>query len=475
MSDPRPFWLEVEKIFDHLSPVTDPALFAEREARYNPVAELQKWLRRPTERHKYLVTGTIGNGKTSELFHACHQLTAHRMVVFVDLWSHFRHQVGDESALERLEPWELVGLLGLAVIRAGEERFGHQWKDQPKRLETAIKALRTADANDGGAEIDVVKLTQGLAVAAGGVTGAVFGGPLTGAIGAGAAKMAMDTGLAVLGSVADAASWTWRIGLPGSRRRADQDTEVRVLLDAVNALIMDLQKDYGRRLLLVVDGLDRVEDEERLGALFVESALLGDLVCDEVFTVQPLNEVTQRAKSFRCYDLCNVPVLDRQDPKLPGPGIAFFRTLVEKRLAAVRHGLAERGGDVPSEAPIPIEIVDRLAYFSGGVVREFVRMVAFAAGEAWDAQAVALTEDIANEVLRDARRAKEMRINSEEIELLERVMEDPDHALPPGPVAQKLLGDHRLLPYPNETPWYFPNPVLTLALLKPWRSRPSAQ
>ncbi len=473
MSDPRAFWLEVESLFDHLKPVTDPALFAERDPRYNAISDIESRLELPTKHHKYLVSGTIGNGKTSELFHACDRLADKRVVVFLDLGAHFQKQVKDPRALDRLEPWELIGLLGLAIIRASEDRFGHKWTmGQPKRLEAALKALRKAD-DPSGAEIDVVKLTKGLAVAAGGVGGALLGGPLAAALGAGAAQTAAEVGLKVLEAAADATSWSWRVGPLDNRRRGDQDSEVRQLIDAVNALILDLQSNLASRIVLVVDGLDRIESVERLGILFVESELLGELVCDQVFTVQPLNDVTQRTKVFRAYEYANVPVLLRDDPTKPGPGIAFFRSLVDKRLAAAKRALANRRIEALAGAPIPGDVIDRLAYYSGGVVREFVRMVGYAAGEAWRVEAPQIGSDIVEKVLLDARRAKEMRINSEEIALLERVMEDPNHALPPGAVAQKLLADHRLLLYPNDTPWYFPNPVLTLKLLASGRSRPS--
>lgn len=471
MSDPRPFWQEVERIFDPKRPVQDPALFARREPRYDPVAGLEKLLRRPFDDQKYLVTGSVGNGKTSALFHLADNLAAARMVVFVDLWAHFQSRVRDPSALDRLDPWELIGLLGLAIVRAGEERFGHRWEGEPKALEKAMKALRQAEDDGAAAEIDVAKLARGLAIAAGGVVGAVTGGPVTAALGAGVAEAAVGTGLQVLDAGSEATSWTWRVGLPKSRQRSDQDAEVRALLYAVNGLIMALQKAYGRRLLLVMDGIDRVREPERLDVLFVHSSLLGELECDEVFTAPTdlLDGAAQRAVAFRSYDLCNVPVMSRDDPSSPGPGIGFFHEMVAKRLAVVSAKLHQRGLAMPSVAPIPPPVVDALAYYSGGLVREFVRMVAFAAGEAWEARSSEVTDAIVQEVLRDARGLKELRITRDEIELLTEVMQDPQHRLPDGEIARQLLREQRLLPYPNDTPWYYPHPLLTLVLLKPGR------
>lgn len=462
MSDPRPFWEKVERIFDYQSPVHDLALFAERDAKYDPIAKLDRKLRRPSDHQKYLVTGTIGNGKTSALFHLSASLAGERMVVFFDVYEHFVSRVGDRSALDRLEPWELLGLLGLVIVRAGEDRFGHRWGKEPKALESALQKLRVADGGKAS-EIDVTKLARGLVIAASGVMGGV-------------AKLVTDTGLKLLDAGTEATDWSWRIGVGEGRGRKDQDAEVRDLLHAVDGLVMRLNQEYGHRLLLVVDGLDRVQKPERLDVMFVDSSLLGELACDEVFTApQDLlsGGAARRAVAFRTYDLCNVPVLLREDPTKPGPGIPFFRALVDKRMAAVKAGLAERGLSAPCEVPIPIPCVDRLAYYSGGLVRDFVRMVAFAASEAWEARAQTITEAIVEETLRDARALQELRITSDEIDLLERVMLDPEHELPTGPLAYELQRQQRLLPFPNDTPWYYPNPLLTLAVLKPGRPRGS--
>jgi hypothetical protein len=119
MSEPesnwRPYWEQIEQLFDAAVPVKDPALFAARPDKYNAMIRLQQKLRRPRragpdgQYARYLVAGTIGNGKTSELFHLGWQLTDTRMVVFIDLWQHFEQTVREPDAMERLEPWESMG------------------------------------------------------------------------------------------------------------------------------------------------------------------------------------------------------------------------------------------------------------------------------------------------------------------------------------------------------------------------------
>lgn len=464
MSSNRAFWDEIEEIFDPEQPA-GAELFAEREAGYNPLAELVELLEvesRTMQRH--LVVGSVGNGKTSELYHFGARLAGKRMIILVDLWRHFASTIGDPKALERLQTWELLGLVGLAIYRAGVERFGHKWKHEPKLLQKALEQLREAEG-ESDTEIDVAKLSSAMVVAASAVVGALVAGP----VGAAAGAATSDTGLKVIDAASDGVKWSWNPG-KASREPVD-DHRVRPVLDAVNAMIMTLQGAYHRRLLLLVDGLDRAGDE-RVRGLFAESALLGSLTCDAIWIAPDgVRRLDASIRGLTIQELCNVPVLLREDPSKPREaGLSFYRALVDKRLAQARAKLLQGSG--PPD-PFPREHIDRLAYYSGGVTRDFVKMVRLATSKALRANAEAIDADMVDHALRESRRAKERAMNAGEIELLERLMLDPDRKLPAEPMASQLVAEQRLLAYPNDTTWYYPHPLLTLALLQPKPSSPS--
>jgi len=84
-----------------------------------------------------------------------------------------------------------------------------------------------------------------------------------------------------------------------------------------------------------------------------------------------------------------------------------------------------------------------------------------------------ISNAIVDRVLREARADKEYFMSDREISLLEAVINDPAYRLPGDPIALELLAQRRLLAYPNETTWYFPHPLLTLALLEPGRGSTS--
>ncbi len=213
MRDPRQLWQAVYEAFDPEVPVHDTTLRAERDPRYNAVAAIADKLGRPYGERKYLLTGTVGTGKTTELLFLVERLAPHRVVVFVDLWRHFERTVGEPAALDRVQSWELMGLLGLALYRVGNERFSHQWGEAPERLARALEVLRS-EADDSAGEIDLAKLTANLAVVVGGAGAAALAGPGAGLAGGLATKTTLDT----LKAIGSSSAWKWPIGLRAEPR-----------------------------------------------------------------------------------------------------------------------------------------------------------------------------------------------------------------------------------------------------------------
>jgi hypothetical protein len=260
----RAFWEAVYERFDPEQPVRDPALRAERP--YSPRNAIAAGLRRPFRDHKqYAVLGTVGTGKTTELLAVAEEQTRDRMVVFLDVWRHFQERVGDPAAMEHVQPWEILFLIGLAVYRSAQEILGHEWaKEHLSAFDDAVQGfVRTGETGAGrssskdAGRVDLTKLMGNIAALAG---SAVDGG----------------TGLALraLSAVSGAGQWSFRLGERDRAPLSDQDDRVRALHSAINLLINTLQQRH-RKLLVVVDGLDRIKTESTTRGLFVESTLLG--------------------------------------------------------------------------------------------------------------------------------------------------------------------------------------------------------
>ncbi len=442
------FWEAVYNTFDPLEPVTDPVLRVRRSGHYSPGEKIVTSLLLPFGRRQLLVAGGIGSGKSTELMMIGEQLTHARTVIMFDLWRHMERAVKDPSAIETLQAWELIGLIGLAVLRVGTE-LGHDWKGTDTALKNALSV------QSPGATIDVAKLASGIAVFVGGAVTATATGD-GGAIGAGVASKALA------GLKATAGAFSWKIGRRTTPQPHDQDDAVRSVLQATCDVIESLQTHRSTKIVLIVDGLDRVRRHSTFEALFVGSDLLRMLPCDIVVSAH-LALVQRFRGSIRLdrHDLANLPVASRSNPWKHGDGTVFFRKLVDKRLEAIA-----KTHEVPPNV-LNDELCSELAWCSGGRLRDFMGFIRNLAEQAYTPGLDAITEQQTEPVLDKARRDKSDGLNRSEIETLQSVVDDPKRRLPGGEVAMNLLERQLLLSYPNADTWYLPHPLLMRTLIQP--------
>lgn len=229
------------------------------------------------------------------------------------------------------------------------------------------------------------------------------------------------------------------------------------LVDKVNLLLGAFQ-GYNRRVLMIIDGLDRVTDIEHAKALFLHSQMIARLDCALVvcapFVLRNEKAVTE-ARVFRLRTLHNVPVMDHADPRKYGPGVAFLGEVFRRRVR-----------DLGAESYVPPPLLDKLAYYSGGLLRDFVKSIGMLAERGVDDNASVVTVAHVDDVIKEARQLVEIGMHRGDIDLLHAIVKDPDHRLPDGKIARELLTSSRLLPYPNESEWFYPHPLLTLSLVR---------
>ncbi len=246
----------------------------------------------------------------------------------------------------------------------------------------------------------------------------------------GAPGALVGAGLATLIAVPEAVKWSLPFGRKKERVLADSDREVQSLLSCVNLLIGLIQQRAGH-VLLVLDGLDRIEDFERAKEIFLDSSVIGQLDCRVVLCgpfVLRRDGALLNVRGFSDVPpLVNSPVLAQDDPSKPGPGIPFFH-----------DAFARRTTDLGAPPLVPRDQLDRLAYYSGGRAREFITAIRKLAEHAWDADVEAATGAQVDEVLDERRRRREMGLNRGHIEILEAVAADPEHRLPRDDLARRL-------------------------------------
>jgi hypothetical protein len=454
--DPMEIWSEVLETFNPQRPAP-PELRAPRET-YNPLTEeIVPLLCQRLPHQKYILAGGIGSGKSTELLATADKVTPYKAVIFVDLLEHFTNRIGARAALNHLQSVELIGLLGLATLRAADTAPGVTPEPLRQALAAAISSLpRAADGEPAAPNVDLAKLTKGIAVVVGGLVGALFAGPAGGAAGATAAPGAVEIGLKTLEATAEA--FEWKMGVRGRRRTGDEEAPAQAVLSATNALLDNLRQRTGRGVVLVVDGLDRVAEPTTFEDLLIESSLLADLRCDLVVSLELglVQQYGSRLSGWSCYDFTFVPVADFTSPDAANPtGIEFFVELSHRRFEAI-----------PSRAhPITLDHLKRLAYLSGGRIRDFMTLVRSVATAAIIARVHVAQEKQINKAIDQFRRDREKGLNSLELDTLVEILQDPRRRLPPGEVALELLTKNCLLAYPNRSTWYLPHPILMMHIL----------
>jgi len=441
MAQPRDTWQEIFQRFDPDVP-PDPRWRAERDL--SPFGEIVNALDRTFTMPHVLLTGTTGTGKTTELLRVAEQRARKgaEFVIFLDLDRHFNETVGDSAALTGIASWEVCYLVGIALIRAAGDRFGYTFpEDQQQELQEAWKALAKATGTPApGAQLDVGALAKSLTVTVSSV--------------AAPTATAVVTGLKLLEGVAGAVKWSM-----GRSQKvvSDQDLPAQSLLACVNRMLATFRQ-RAMNALVIIDGLDRIRDIDRAEQLFVASEMIGRLDCPLVVSGPfPLRNHMATALARRFSEkltLANAPVLDARYARKYGPGVAFLCDVYRKRVA-----------DLHAQDSIDAAELERLAYYSGGRPRDFVRTIRMLAGDAWTADAPRATREMVDHVLKKARLQWEQGLDRGHIDALEAIVRDPKHLLPDTETARDLLKYGRLLPYSNGSEWFYPHPLLTMSLV----------
>lgn len=437
----RDIWEEAFRRFDPAGPPARSEWRVDRP--HGPMDTIFQRLNRGFEKHRILLSGTIGTGKSTELRALAERRAERDFVVSFDVQRHLSEVLNDSEALERIEPWELAVLMALAVYRAARENLEDSWRCKSLPLFEAAWSKLEGKKSEAP-RVELGKLAGSIAVAA---SSLVDGG---------------STALLALGGAATNVKWDRPIGR--RERVPEQDPRVVDLIDAINHMFGEIERAIqqrtteGRRLLLVVDGLDRIRDRDSALRLILRSDSLARLDCRQVLTAPFAlrhDPALADVRGFRPFILVNEPVLDHGKPERPNlRAIAFFREVYARRTADLAPDL------------IPQPLLDRLAYYSGGRARDFIHLVQEVAGYAWDERKDEADARLIDRVLDERRRLIENGLTSKDLSLLRTVMDDPRARLEPSAEVERLLTHGLLLPYPNESEWFHPHPLLTLGLLR---------
>ncbi len=331
---------------------------------------------------------------------------------------------------------EILFLMGVAAFKAAQDL---RLQPDRKYLDGLIDSLTTLVREETGNNRFAINLDE--------VLNAVIAIGL-GAIGAGATTL----GAAIAGAGALFKGLPFTLGISSETvRRIEAQPRITEIVNRLNDLLDEIRRLARRPLLLVVDGLDKIElDQAR--AVFAESRILQEPACYLLYTAPILlyysPDFASARQLFAAYEFPNVRLFHRESrERRDEQGYAFMREVVRTRL--------EKLGLDPDELVDPAAL-DELVAMSGGVVRELVLLMQEAAIEAMVNGRDHIDLTIARKVIYWLRRQYSAALSLPYLEELKKVHET---GRPTGTeICDKLLQNLYILSYANDDLWYAVHP-----------------
>jgi hypothetical protein len=417
-------WRAVYNAFDpQQSPWEEQAaqFYVERYDR--PLARLMLELTDSARPLKAIVPGHRGAGKSWALADLARRLADQFFIVWLD--------VERSTDIFSVNHVEVLFLMGVAAFRAAVQAGLHPDR---ARLEELVESLETLVREQTGAQdfrVDLDKVLEGVI-----------------AVGLGmAATGAVPVGVAVAGAAALLRAVPFSLGVNEETvRRLEVKPHIAEIVARLNRLLDDVRHAAQHPVLMLVDGLDKIELEQAR-AVFAESLVLREPDCHIVYTVPILLYYSPDFSSARqLFATCEFPNVrlyrQRQAKAQDEAGYALMRQVVTTRLRA----LGVEPGDV-----IAPEALDRLIEMSGGVMRELIGLVRDASLQVRLAGQDRIDEAIAAQAIYRLRRQYAAGLSE-----LKRVHETGRRT--DTEICDKLLQNLYILGYANDRLWYAVHP-----------------
>lgn len=459
MNNPKEIWREIRRRFDPFEPVQKPEWRARRQN--TNIRDISYLLASdPDTAYHLLVMGPAGSGKTTELLGIAAERNAQEdCVVFLDVHRHFDLVLGDKPSFQRVSAWEVLILLGLTLIRKGIDEGIPQEDLQETAKTLAINWEKLGKASGvTPLSVNVSSIFEAAQLITPALMSAANASPTL--------STALNAASAAAAAIARGIHWTWIMGA-AKIPILDQESEAQDLIHTIGLLIQIIRSHTrSRRMVLIIDGLDRIQDIDHAKALMVDSSLFtyiknATLIVTAPHALYQRQPTVLQSRYRYSYALYNEMVLDKYEPWKDGPGIETLLELYHKRIA-----------DLNAPNFIHEAWLRYIAYYSGGHTRHFVRLIRTLADFAYGSDPNAPIEIPLDRAFRQIRLPLEAGMDKGDIEILEGVIRDPHHALPIHEKTSALLWDDRLLPYVNDAEWYFPHTMLTMFRLEVPHKRP---
>ncbi len=430
MARPAVFWDQFRGVFNPEEVLVGQRshdFYQERE--HSPFEDVRLDLRitaQPIRPPIVFFTGHRGSGKSSMLLRLLDHVAQDYFVVYFDI----AHNLDSRKANQI----DLLYLLGATIYQVAEHEGVHP---DPRNLQELAESVytvthQTKDHEHGA--LNIAELVKGLVCFGASMLGAGLGEKLAAAV---LKPVTFSSGVS-----------------EETARKREIEPQVQNIIDNVNLIIADVETRYGKPVLVVVDGLDKLQRLEQARLIFLESSVLTGPICRVIYTVPMLIATSlafgQVEEESQSYVLPNIKLYEKnKDAQRYEPGYAMMREVVRRRLRALTLAL----DDI-----FEPDVLDLLILKSGGIMRWLIGLVADASKAAEHAGLDQLNRTAAQQAIANRAARLASRLTRETVDELRQVRAEK---LPANTQASsELLHGLLIVAYRNRTTWYDAHPLI---------------
>jgi len=225
------------------------------------------------------------------------------------------------------------------------------------------------------------------------------------------------------------------------------------LLNVINLIIDKIQEQLpgDKHLLVIIDDMEKIPDVSRANALFNEAG--GYMImprCKIVYTLPVALYYNVKLKQIltnfnRAYFLKNIAIYSSKTRKPDPERMDFMRQYIAKRMEL---DLIER------------EAQDMAIEYSGGVVRELMRIIKDAIIKALSRDLPKITRDLISEVIIELRNEYGRGLVGRHYQVLDMVLQGKEKEIEDQQTLMELYHSRVLLEYENGARWVTINPIV---------------
>jgi hypothetical protein len=234
--------------------------------------------------------------------------------------------------------------------------------------------------------------------------------------------------------------------------RKEIEPRVSELVSIINDTISEIEKT-GEQVLIIIDNLEKIDPEKALDLFYNHATQLTQPLCKIIYTfpisLKSSDNFMQIKINFSdVFIHPNIKINEREGAGHPYPrGREFMKEIVAKRV---------------SLEMFEPEALEYIIDMSGGVVREFIRIIRDSAVRAITRKKDLIDKDIAMEVVNGLKNIYQAQLSDEDYLVLKEVHRTKD--IKRDKLLVGLLHNLSVLEYRNERSWCDLNPIVRAIL-----------